>query len=78
MPDKGPMRVSPCYHGGEVSIVKSHSMDQYCANKLCTKKRVDRLSENKSYPGMSFFPWQQSYLAMAYSIDGYCHKGHVK
>ena len=33
MPSERAVRVSPCCHSNEVSVITSHTMDQYCEKK---------------------------------------------
>ena len=74
MPSERAVRVSPCCHSNEVSVITSHTMDQYCKKK----NKVDRLSENKVIQACPFSHGNGVSLAMTHSMYGYCHNGHVK
>ena len=62
MSGKGAVKVSPCCHGNEVSVVMCHNMDQYCAKDTVYQKEVDRPSESKVIQ-VCPFPWQQGFLS---------------
>ena len=78
IPSKEAVRVSPCCHGNEVSVVTSHTMDQYCAKETVNQKEIDRLPENKVFQECPFCHGNRVSLAVAHRIDEYGHKGHLK
>ena len=76
MPIKEAIRVSLCCHGNELSVVKIHTMEWYCAKETVNRKDIYRLLGNKVIQECSFCHGDRVSLAMAHSIDGYRHKGH--
>ena len=69
VPSKEAVRISPCCHGNEVSVIKSHTIEWHCAKETVSQKDIDGLLENKAIPKCLFCHGDRVSLAMAHSID---------